>query len=846
MKNKIKYKHFKQKNIISWEQIPKAQFKNLPRKPAITRILQNAPQEYRASIPLTVLENIYHKNKSRLANNEPLLPHDDLMNIVSHPDLLRLGFQALSRNKGAMTPGPDNNTADDASEQQILQLSESLKKGTFKWSPVRRIMIPKPGKKEKRPLGLPDFNTKMVQFACKEVLQAIYEPQFEKYEVNSGFRPNRDCLHAIRNIKQKAQFADYVIEGDIVGAYNNTDHNILLQILKKRISDKKFLKLLYTGFRAGIVEDYVFYDSLLGVPQGGITSPILFNIYMHEFDVYIEEVLKSEIDKMNDDSPVVEITSQYATLKSKIGRDKTKLKTLQENLETKKPSKKLTIQFPDKFEIIKQHPDKFQNVNFVKNNEFSEIEKIIEKHKNRDQKSSGSEFSKWRSQLLRKLTPEQNSFIEEQYKGLLQNRISSLIAVKRETPYLDPNRKAARIYYHRYADDWTLWVRGNKQLTESLKVKLTNFLRDQLKLELSQEKTRITNLDTDKAKFLGFDIYFPKNELLRKRANNQGTLRVRAIQVAPDQSRLESRFKQRKYMDEKTDKPREVGWLTVLTDYEIITKYNQFMIGLGNYYMPEINQPSMLNKWQYLLYYSCIKTLATKHKISVRNIIRKYGYRDTSLPYSSKTATDLRICAKLQHQRGDKWAILLNYKEFMFRLEHRKSAYKQAIKQGELLLTPQIDFFKMHKANFRTRIKNSTCCTICGENQNLQNHHIKPIKHSRGKFTGYGKFDRLVASLGRKQITVCKQCHHSIHSGQYNGMSLQDLYDARLAAPESYINLNKVTKPNNPSPEKNKIPKGLNPYGSQVDEVQKTYFNPAYRNYLTQQYEQNPTRYQSK
>lgn len=101
-------------------------------------------------------------------------------------------------------------------------------------------------------------------------------------------------------------------------------------------------------------------------------------------------------------------------------------------------------------------------------------------------------------------------------------------------------------------------------------------------------------------------------------------------------------------MEPVTFKPREVGWMTVLEPYQIVEKFNQFMLGLGNYYSGEITSLYKINRWHYVLYYSCIKTLATKFKVSVRSIIRELGYLDISVPGNQNRkkslATDLRIC----------------------------------------------------------------------------------------------------------------------------------------------------------------------------------------------------------
>jgi hypothetical protein len=298
----------------------------------------------------------------------------------------------------------------------------------------------------------------------------------------------------------------------------------------------------------------------------------------------------------------------------------------------------------------------------------------------------------------------------------------------------------------------------------------------------------------------------------------------------------------------KEDCPREIGWLTVLSNHEIITKFNQFMLGFGNYYIPEISTPSKLGRWHYFLYYSCIKTLAAKNKLSTKAIINKYGYRDISVPqtpqYHNKTkATDLRICIKYEVDNKPKWAVLLNYKEWMYKLLMYRQRYKETIKNNPQnpLLTPPIDFMSLHKVNFRTKFKLTTACTVCGATEDLQNHHIKPIKHGHGKFTGYKGFDKLVASLGRKQVTVCSVGHKAIHSGTYSGMSLEDLHDVRLAAPESYFKNDTSKYESYPNTQPRTSNSSGGSQGTRQESIfiydsNRTYLNVPYQNYLKSKY----------
>ncbi len=159
-----------------------------------------------------------------------------LYSILSNPSFLIQALGNIASNKGALTPGPSNYTIDAISLKKIELISKSLKNSTFKFKPFKRIMIPKPAKKglflpqKYRPLGIPDFNDRIVQEGIRMILNSIYEPIFEYYNCNYGFRPKKSCQQAIQAIKINGTACDFAIEGDIVGAFDNVDFDIMLNI----------------------------------------------------------------------------------------------------------------------------------------------------------------------------------------------------------------------------------------------------------------------------------------------------------------------------------------------------------------------------------------------------------------------------------------------------------------------------------------------------------------------------------------------------------------------------------------------------------------------------------------
>mgnify|MGYP001807668541 CR=1 FL=1 len=223
-----------------------------------------------------------------------------------------LAYGNIKSNRGATTPGTLGETADESSLEFIKKLSQQLKTNKYKFPDVRRTWVPKPMKgtdwtkkenlvKYGRPLGMPDFSAKLVQEAIRLVLNAIYEPIFDQLGVSYGFRPKMGCHNPMLDIQNQTQGMTIALEGDIKGAFNELNHEVFISFLSQRIQDKNFFNLVLSMCTAGIFDQMqnVRTDSLLGVPQGSIVSPLFWNIYMHEFDKYIVNEIADFIKTIN-------------------------------------------------------------------------------------------------------------------------------------------------------------------------------------------------------------------------------------------------------------------------------------------------------------------------------------------------------------------------------------------------------------------------------------------------------------------------------------------------------------------------------------------------------------------
>jgi retron-type reverse transcriptase len=221
------------------------------------------------------------------------------MKILYNEDFLINCYENISKNEGVLTKGTDQTTADKIHLNRIKKLSESLKNDTFKFKPSRRILIPKPGRSVMRPLTIPNFDDRIIQEGIRVILNTIYEPDFERINCNFGFRPRKGTSDAIDFIMTNGKTMNWAIEGDIEKAYDTVNIKKLMSILEKKIKDKKFLKLIEQGLRNGIIFEKIYENTTLGISQGGIARPILFNIYMHEFDKFILQHLENLKNEIN-------------------------------------------------------------------------------------------------------------------------------------------------------------------------------------------------------------------------------------------------------------------------------------------------------------------------------------------------------------------------------------------------------------------------------------------------------------------------------------------------------------------------------------------------------------------
>ena len=595
----------------------------------------------------TVLSILKQKSKQ-----DESYEYDRIYRNFFNGEFFMRAYQKIHAKQGNMTPGVDGKTNDGFNKKQVADLIELLKGERYQPNPVRRTYIPKKNGKM-RPLGIPTFADKLVQEVTRQILEAIYEPIFSNN--SHGFRPNKSCHTALYQIKSTCRGTNWVIEGDITGCFDNIDHDILLKILSKKIQDGRFLELIRRFLKAGYLEFHQKHNSLSGTPQGGIISPILANIYLHEFDKFMEG-----------------ITAEYSKGK------------------TRRPYHEYHV------------------------------------------------LSTKRTRALNKGRQE----IADEYLRQMQ-----------AIPALDPmDGDYLRVKYVRYADDFVVCVIGSKVLAEEIKEKIACFMSRELHLELSHEKTKITNLSDEHVRFLGYDIAKSQENskqkvdaIGRKKRSINGTIQL----LVPGQV-IQEKVKPFR----KRGKAYPYVARVNLPVMDIINLYNAEIRGLYNYYCLATNVSKQLATFKFYHYFSMIKTIARKEKTSVPKVFKKYGI---VVPRKIGTGTIRIVGIKYNTKDGVKTMTYFNdsLKKENKPLEEVSDQLGQVFSGGQLL----------------KRI-NANTCELCGaEASDVQVHHVRKLKDVVDKYRKRGtpapNWVRMMGVIRRKTLVVCQNCHVKIHNGKF-------------------------------------------------------------------------------
>jgi len=206
--------------------------------------------------------------------------------------LYEIAYHKLRSNPGMMTPGINPTTLDGFSTEVIKSLIDKLKDESFSFRPPQRggrVMIPK-ASGGLRPLTVASPRDKLVQEVMRMILEAIFEPTFS--DCSHGFRPGKSCHTALREVKTKFGVSTWFLEGDISKCFDSFDHDILMSIIERKISDRRFTNLIRKSLKAGYLDFKTVKHSIIGTPQGSIVSPLLCNIYLNVLDRFVESLAR--------------------------------------------------------------------------------------------------------------------------------------------------------------------------------------------------------------------------------------------------------------------------------------------------------------------------------------------------------------------------------------------------------------------------------------------------------------------------------------------------------------------------------------------------------------------------
>jgi group II intron reverse transcriptase/maturase len=260
----------------------------------------------------------------KLAAADPTKRFGKLLKIVRQETFLTLAWKRVRTNKGSRTPGVDGQSRDDIDTQTIHDLAQELAENRYQPQPVRRVYIPR-GKTQRRGLGIPTLRDRIVQTAVALVLEAIYEPHFRN--CSYGFRPGRSTAHALRHVAWAYRAgATWVVEGDLVQCFDSLPHGVILNCLRQRIKDERFIDLIRRMLQAGVMAGFRQERTYSGTPQGGPASPILANVVLHEFDCWMEDYWQANPLPLTSKQKQARANPEYARLGSNLRRWRAQLK----------------------------------------------------------------------------------------------------------------------------------------------------------------------------------------------------------------------------------------------------------------------------------------------------------------------------------------------------------------------------------------------------------------------------------------------------------------------------------------------------------------------------------------
>lgn len=573
------------------------------------------------------------------------LPCEELYRQMFNPQLYLLAYGRIYANKGAMTPGATQETVDGMSMGRIGRIIDAMRHERYRFAPVRRVHIPKKNGKT-RPLGLPTWSDKLVGEVVRLLLEAYYEPTFS--DRSHGFRPGRGCHTALREVANTWTGTTWFIEGDIADCFGSLDHQVMLAILGEKIHDNRFLRLLRNMLEAGYLEDWTWGATLSGVPQGGVASPVLSNIFLHKLDVFVETVLIPEYTR---------------------GR-----------LRTRNPA-------------------------------YREVEHAIARARRRGDRT-----------LVR----------------LLYRRLHSL-------PSQDPDDPGyRRLRYVRYADDTLLGFAGPKAEAEEIKRRLAAFLRDDLRLELSPDKTLITHARSQRARFLGYEISVARSDRRTRRPSGSDRRNRRSLNgtVVLHVPATVVKAKSAPYF--ARGKPACRTPMINEADYNIVGRFGAEYRGIVQYYLLA-GDVYRLHRLRWAMETSMLQTLAAKHNSTVSKMAARFKAK-------IDTPHGLRTCFEASVERTGRKPLVARFGGIP--LKRQKTA----------VLTDRVSPGPVYPNKELIKRLQAGRCELCKRTDNIEVHHVRALADLTRSGQPQPDWAKVMGQRRRKSLVVCGDCHDQIHA----------------------------------------------------------------------------------
>jgi group II intron reverse transcriptase/maturase len=572
------------------------------------------------------------------------LPCEELYRQMFNPQLYLLAYGRIYANKGAMTPGTTQETADGMSMRKISRIIEAMRHERYRFRPVRRVHIPKKNGKT-RPLGMPTWSDKLAGEVVRLLLEAYYEPVFSGR--SHGFRPGRGCHTALREVANTWTGTTWFVEGDIADCFGSFDHQVMLSILAEKICDNRFLRLVRNMLTAGYLEDWRWGATLSGVPQGGIASPVLSNIYLHKLDVFAETVLIPEYTR---------------------GRLR------------------------------------------ARNPEYRKVEEAIVRARRKGDRAA----------------------VRSLYR-----RLHSL-------PSQDPRDPGyRRLRYCRYADDTLLGFAGPKAEAEEIKHRLAEFLREELKLELSPEKTLITHARTQRARFLGYEISVASRDHRTRRPSATDKRNRRSLNGTVVLHVPASMVKAKSAPYLSRGKPACRNPMVNDSDYNIVARFGAEYRGIVQYYLLA-GDVFRLHRLRWVMETSMLKTLARKHRSTVSKMAARHKAK-VQTPHGLRT----RFEASAGHTGRKPLVAWFGG----IPLKRQKNA----------VLTDREHTGPVYpNRQLVTRLLKGRC-EFCGRTDDIQVHHVRALADLSQPGQPQSGWAKVMATIRRKTLVVCGDCHDLLH-----------------------------------------------------------------------------------